>query len=213
MRDTPPPPNCALCPRLVSFREHNQTHYPKFYNGAVPSFGGLDAALLVVGLAPGLKGANRTGRPFTGDFAGMILYQGLLHAGLAEGKYDARIDDGFKLKSARISNAVRCVPPENKPTPKEVTTCLNFLRNEIAAMANLRVILSLGLTSHQAVLKALGEKQKDFPFTHGTQHRLRKGLLLADSYHTSRYNIQTGRLSQGMFDAVLGEIKKAMNAS
>lgn len=213
MRFTPPPPNCALCPRLVSFREHNQTHYPDFYNGAVPSFGGLDATLLVVGLAPGLKGANRTGRPFTADYAGLILYEGLLKAGFAQGHYDARADDGLVLNGARISNAVRCVPPENKPTPQEVTTCLNFLKNEIAAMPNLRVILSLGLTSHQAVLRALAKKQKDFPFVHGAQHRLSQGLRLADSYHTSRYNIQTGRLTQAMFDAVLTEIRKVMNAS
>jgi uracil-DNA glycosylase family 4 len=213
MSFTSPPPHCGLCPRLVAFREQNQAHYPDFYNGAVPSFGSLDAALLVVGLAPGLKGANRTGRPFTGDYAGLILYAGLLKAGLAKGNYEARADDGFALKDVRISNAVRCVPPENKPTPAEVSTCLNFLKQEIAAMPNLRVILSLGLTSHQAVLKALGKKQKDFPFAHGAQYPLGQGLLLADSYHTSRYNIQTGRLTQGMFDAVLAEIKTIKNAS
>jgi uracil-DNA glycosylase family 4 len=207
MSFTPPDSECPLCPRLVAFREQNRASYPSFYNGAVPSFGMLEAWLLVVGLAPGLKGANRTGRPFTGDYAGEVLYQGLIKCGLAEGNYAARPDDGFTLKGVRISNAVRCVPPENKPTPREVATCLTFLQAEIAAMPNLRVILSLGLTSHQAVLKGLGKKQKEFPFSHGAQHKLGQGLLLADSYHTSRYNIQTGRLTQGMFDAVLAAIK------
>ena len=208
MTFTPPASECLLCPRLVAFRQQNQSAYPAFYNGAVPSFGALDARVLVVGLAPGLKGANRTGRPFTGDYAGVILYAGLLKAGFAQGRYEARADDGFVLQGVRISNAVRCVPPENKPTPLEVKTCLGFLKAEIAAMPKLRVILSLGLTSHQAVLRALGKKQKDFPFAHGAQHKLGQGLLLVDSYHTSRYNIQTGRLTQAMFDAVLENIVK-----
>ncbi len=208
MTFAPPASECPLCPRLVAFRQQNQSAYPAFYNGAVPSFGALDARMLVVGLAPGLKGANRTGRPFTGDYAGLILYAGLLKAGFALGRYDARADDGFALKGVRISNAVRCVPPENKPTPVEVKTCLGFLKAEIAAMPNLRIILSLGFTSHQAVLKGLGKKQKDFPFSHGALHQLGQGLLLADSYHTSRYNIQTGRLTQAMFDAVLENIVK-----
>lgn len=202
----PPPRDCPLCPRLVAFRAGNQQKYPHFYNGAVPSFGGLDAALLIVGLAPGLKGANATGRPFTGDFAGMILYGALAKYGYARGTYQARPDDGFELINARISNAVRCVPPENKPTPLEAKTCNPFLVSELAAMARLRVILSLGLTSHQAVLKTLKLRQADYKFAHGAVHVLPSGLMLVDSYHTSRYNIQTGRLTPGMFDAVMEKI-------
>jgi uracil-DNA glycosylase family 4 len=207
---TPPASTCTLCPRLVAFREANQAAYPSFYNGAVPSFGDLDASLLVVGLAPGLKGANRTGRPFTGDYAGLILYRGLLNVGLAEGNYEERPDDGLKLKNVRITNSARCVPPENKPTPAEVKTCGNFLKQELAAMPNLKIILSLGLTSHQTVLKNLGKKQADFKFAHGAMHDMGQGLTLADSYHTSRYNISTGRLTQAMFDEVLWDIKSVL---
>jgi uracil-DNA glycosylase len=200
---TPPASDCRLCPRLVAFREANQAAYPSFFNGAVPAFGELSASVLVVGLAPGLKGANQTGRPFTGDYAGLILYRGLLNVGLAEGAYEERPDDGLQLKGVRITNSVRCVPPENKPTPAEVKTCGNFLKEELAAMPNLKVILSLGLTSHQSVLKNLGKRQADFKFVHGALHDMENGLILADSYHTSRYNISTGRLTQAMFDEVL----------
>ncbi|MBN8542963.1 MAG: uracil-DNA glycosylase [Alphaproteobacteria bacterium] len=207
---TPPPPTCNLCPRLVAFREANQAAYPSFYNGAVPSFGELSASLLVVGLAPGLKGANRTGRPFTGDYAGLILYRGLLNVGLAEGAYEERPDDGLTLKGVRITNSARCVPPENKPTPAEVKMCGNFLKQELAAMPNLKVILSLGLTSHQSVVKNLGGRQVDYKFAHGAVHRLPNGIILADSYHTSRYNISTGRLTQAMFDEVLMVIKATL---
>lgn len=203
----PPASQCPLCPRLVAFREANQKAYPQFYNGAVPSFGELSAQILVVGLAPGLKGANQTGRPFTGDYAGIILYTGLKNVGLADGEYNAKPDDGFTLKNVRITNSVRCVPPENKPTPDEVKTCANFLSAELAEMPNLKVILSLGLISHQAVVKHFGHKQTAFKFAHGAQHDLGKGITLADSYHTSRYNIQTNRLTQAMFDEVLRGIK------
>ena len=196
-----PPPDCPLCPRLVAFRAANKAKFPNFYNGAVPPFGPLEAELLIVGLAPGLKGANATGRPFTGDFAGIVLYSALARHGFAQGEYAARPDDGFRLVHARISNAVRCVPPENKPTPAEAKTCNPFLVQEIAAMRNLKVILSLGLTSHQAVLKTLNQKQSAFKFAHGAEHRV-GGITLLDSYHTSRYNVQTGRLSQAMFDAI-----------
>jgi len=203
---TPPVSQCPLCPRLVAFREANQAAYPSFFNGAVPPFGALSARMLVVGLAPGLKGANQTGRPFTGDYAGIILYTGLKNVGLAEGEYKAKPDDGFTLIGTRITNSVRCVPPENKPTPAEVTTCGTFLKAELAAMPNLKVILSLGLTSHQSVLKNLGKRQADFKFAHGAVHDMGNGLLLVDSYHTSRYNISTGRLTQAMFDEVLRKI-------
>lgn len=206
-----PPPNCPLCPRLVAFREENQRKFPQFYNGAVPPFGGLDAQLLVVGLAPGLKGANATGRPFTGDFAGVILYSGLKTHGFAQGDYQARPDDGFALVNARITNAVRCVPPENKPTPQEAKTCNPFLVSEMAAMPNLKVILSLGLTSHQAVLKTLKLKAKDYVFGHAAVHALPHNRWLIDSYHTSRYNVQTGRLSQAMFNDVVALVKQKVN--
>lgn len=201
-----PPPNCPLCPRLVAFREANQAKFPHFYNGAVPPFGPLDAQLLVVGLAPGLKGANATGRPFTGDFAGVILYAALSKHGFASGTFNARPDDGFELVNARVTNAVRCVPPENKPTPAEAKTCNPFLVSEIAAMKNLKVILSLGLTSHQAVLKTLKQKQSAFRFAHGATHRI-GNITLLDSYHTSRYNVQTNRLTEAMFDGIMEQAR------
>ena len=205
---TPPPADCPLCPRLVAFREANREAFTDFYNGAVPPFGGLDAQMLVVGLAPGLKGANASGRPFTGDYAGVVLYAALAKNGFATGTFDpAKVmesgDDGFTLRNVRITNAVRCVPPENKPTPAEEKTCNPFLIKELAAMANLKLILSLGLTSHQAVLRTFKLKVKDYKFAHGAVHRLPNGLLLLDSYHTSRYNVSTGRLTQAMFDAVV----------
>lgn len=206
---TAPPKDCDRCPRLVAFREQNRGLHPHFYNGAVPPFGTLAAQLLVVGLAPGLKGANASGRPFTGDYAGEVLYRALATHGLATGSYGARADDGFQLVETRITNAVRCVPPENKPTPAEEKACLPFLVDEIAAMPNLKVILSLGLTSHQAVLRTLGLKVKDYRFAHGAVHPLPNGCVLADSYHTSRYNISTGRLTQAMFDAVVKNISES----
>lgn len=202
-----PPQDCPLCPRLVAFRQANQAKFPRFYNGAVPPFGPLTAALLVVGLAPGLKGANATGRPFTGDFAGVILYGALAKHGFATGTYKANPDDGFELLNARITNAVRCVPPENKPTPAEAKTCNPFLVSEIAAMPNLKVILSLGLTSHQAVLKTLKQKQSAFKFGHGATHQI-GNITLLDSYHTSRYNVQTNRLSETMFDDIMASAKR-----
>ena len=205
---TPPPANCPLCPRLVAFREANAAQFPQFFNGSVPPFGQLDAQMLVVGLAPGLKGANASGRPFTGDFAGVVLYQALAKHGFATGNYDPqqlmnKCDDWFTLKNIRITNAVRCVPPENKPTPIEEKTCNPFLIKEIASMRNLKIILSLGLTSHMAVLRTFKLKVKDYKFVHGAVHQLPNGLLLLDSYHTSRYNVSTGRLTQAMFDAVV----------
>lgn len=215
MTFTPPPANCSLCPRLVAFREVNAAQFPQFFNGAVPSFGALDAPLLVVGLAPGLKGANASGRPFTGDYAGLVLYEALAKHGFATGTYGARANDGFSLLNVRITNAVRCVPPENKPTPQEEKTCNRFLREEMAAMPNLKVILSLGLTSHKAVLRCLGLKLTNYPFGHGAIHSIppvnnsqTSPGVLVNSYHTSRYNISTGRLTQAMFDQVIERIQK-----
>lgn len=204
---TPPAYDCSLCPRLCAFHEANRRQYPDFFNGPVPPFGGLDAPLLVVGLAPGLKGANRTGRPFTGDYAGLILYSSLLKMGFATGDYKESRDDGLMLHGCRITNAVRCVPPENKPEPSEIKQCNSFLKAEIAAMPNLRLIVSLGTISHNAVLKALGHKASFGKFAHGAVHRLNHGLILLDSYHCSRYNINTGRLTQAMFDEIIGKAK------
>ncbi|MDX2143943.1 MAG: uracil-DNA glycosylase [Rhodospirillaceae bacterium] len=201
-----PVKTCALCPRLVAFRKANAKDYPDFFNGAVPAFGTADARLLIVGLAPGLKGANRTGRPFTGDYAGELLYPTLLKTGLAQGTYKAEASDGLRLLDCRITNAVRCVPPENKPTPAEQKTCRDFLAAEIAALPRLKVILSLGQISHNAVLSTLGVRKVLFPFTHGALHALPTGLFLADSYHCSRYNVNTGVLTEAMFTKVMRDV-------
>lgn len=203
---------CQICPRLVDFRNKNKASHPSFFNGAVPSFGALDAKLLIVGLAPGLKGANATGRPFTGDYAGDVLYQSLLSNGLAKGEYAKHANDGLALVECRITNAVRCVPPENKPTGDETNACNAFLAQEIAAMPNLKAILSLGGISHKAVLKALGYKQSAFAFGHGAEHVLSEhNFALVNVYHCSRYNINTNRLTQEMFDEVVGQAKAKIN--
>ncbi|MBI1274701.1 uracil-DNA glycosylase [bacterium] len=204
------PLDCPLCPRLVAFREANRAKYPGFFNNPVPSFGSLEAEFLVVGLAPGLKGANQTGRPFTGDYAGKVLYEALALHGFGKGTYQERPDDEFTLVNCRITNAVRCVPPENKPTPEEAMTCRPFLEAEIAAMPKLKVILSLGLTSHAAVCKTLSIRQSQHPFGHGKWWDVSyKGrtVRLIDSYHSSRYNIQTNRLTQGMFNDIIKQVK------
>lgn len=206
-----PASDCSLCPRLVGFREENKSRYPEFFNGCVPSFGAIDAQLLIVGLAPGLKGANATGRPFTGDYAGDVLYESLLKAGFASGNYDKRSDDGLELLNCRITNAVRCVPQENKPTTAEIKQCNGFLSQEIAMMPNLKVILSLGGISHNAVLTALGYKQSSFAFGHAALHELKDSLLLLDTYHCSRYNINTNRLTQDMFDKVVLQAKTLLS--
>lgn len=201
-----PAPDCRLCPRLTRFREQNIAAYPDFHNAPVPSFGGLDAQLLVVGLAPGLKGANQTGRPFTGDAAGDLLYPALVRTGFANGSYGKHPDDGLVLQDCRITNAVRCVPPQNKVTGAEAATCRPFLIAEIDAMSSLKVLLALGRVAHEAILRTFGLRLKDHPFTHGMQHDLPNGLLLADSFHCSRYNVNTGRLTAEMFDDVFDGI-------
>jgi uracil-DNA glycosylase family 4 len=205
-----PGPDCPLCPRLAEFRRANRAANPDWHNAPVPSFGGLpgglNGALLIVGLAPGLRGANRTGRPFTGDYAGDLLYASLLKHGLAEGSYDKRADDGLALVNCRITNAVRCVPPENRPVGAEVAACRNFLADEIASLTRLRVIMALGTLAHGAVLSALGEKKSAWKFGHARFHDLPGGLTLADSYHCSRYNTNTGRLTTEMFDNVFKAI-------
>ncbi len=209
-----PAPNCPQCPRLVAFREANQGQHPDFFNGAVPSFGSIEAKLLVVGLAPGLKGANATGRPFTGDYAGDVLYPALKAAGLATGNYDKRPDDGLELIETRITNAVRCVPPENKPTGPEINECNPFLTHEIQAMPNLKVLISLGGISHKAILKALGMKQSAFAFGHASEHPLEvqgRQVILLNSYHTSRYNMNTGRLTEVMFEGIVARAAELIN--
>jgi uracil-DNA glycosylase family 4 len=203
-----PPRDCPLCERLCAFRNRNRAAFPDFFNAPVPSFGSIEAPLLIVGLAPGLKGANRTGRPFTGDYAGELLYGSLARHGLSQGQYQARADDGFELLGVRITNAVRCVPPENKPLPIEINTCRQFLIPEIAAMPNVRCILALGGIAHQSVISMLKLKKKDHAFGHGARAE-HQGLTILGSYHCSRYNTNTGVLTQAMFDAVMGEAKRA----
>lgn len=202
---------CALCPRLAAFRTENARAHANWHNAPVPSFGGLEARLLVVGLAPGLRGANRTGRPFTGDGAGEVLYAGLLKAGFANGVYAARADDSLELVSCRITNAIRCVPPANRPSAAEVNTCRRFLSAEIAALAALEAILALGTLAHRSVLAAMGERASAHPFRHGAIRSLGGGVVLADSYHCSRYNLNTGRLSAAMFHEVCAALRRRLD--
>ena len=203
--------DCALCPRLAAFRDDNAAKFPDWHNAPVASFGDVDAALLIVGQAPGLRGANRTGRPFTGDWAGQLLYPTLLKFGLATGPYDEHPDDGLRLVNARITNAVRCVPPQNKPTGDEAKACRPFLVSEITGMQNLKGILALGGLAHNAVLTTLGEKRAAFKFAHGAVHVLSNELWLADSYHCSRYNTNTRRLTTEMFEDVVGATAERVN--
>jgi uracil-DNA glycosylase family 4 len=205
-----PAATCALCPRLFEFRKKNQAAHPKWFNAPVPAFGALTSRLLIVGLAPGLRGANLTGRPFTGDYAGDLLYATLLENGFATGVYDKRTDDGLMLQDCRITNAVKCVPPENKPVGAEINTCNDFLAAEIAAMANLQIILTLGGIAHGAVLKSMGEKKSSFKFAHAAHHRFGNGMSMINSYHCSRYNTNTGRLTTEMFDQVFKQARAAL---
>lgn len=206
-----PDKSCRKCPRLLEFRAQNERKFPSYYNGPVPSFGSLEAEILVVGMAPGLNGANQTARPFTNDYAGNVLYPILKSNGLAAGEYLRRKDDGFELINVRVTNAVRCVPPQNKVIGQEVKNCGEYLRQELADMPNLKVILTLGVVAHNAVLSILGYRQSAHKFAHGATHVLEKhGLLLLDSYHTSRYNINTGVLTVQMFDEVVKKLKKML---
>ncbi len=198
-----PDRDCPLCPRLVAFREENRKKFPAWHNAPVPAFGSLDAKLLILGLAPGLRGANCTGRPFTGDWAGDLLYDTLLAKGLAKGTYLERPDDGLTLVDCRITNAVRCVPPANRPTPAEAKSCRPFLVDELAAMPNLRAILAIGGFAHDAAIISLGLKKSAFPFAHGALHRLTPWITMVDSYHCSRLNTNTGRLTAEMFAKVV----------
>ena len=205
-----PSRDCALCPRLVALREECRAAEPDWFNAPVPSFGTLDAKLLVVGLAPGRNGANRTGRPFTGDYAGVLLYNTLVAKGFARGTYGERPDDGLTLVDCRITNAVRCLPPDNKPLPLEIRTCRQFLIDEINAMTKLKAIMALGRVAHESVVATLGGKQRHFPFAHGAAHHVTDHLTLFDSYHCSRYNTNTGRLTTEMFESVVQTIRERL---
>jgi uracil-DNA glycosylase family 4 len=199
--------DCDLCPRLRSHILQNRTKEPSWHNGPVNSFGDINAKLLIVGLAPGLKGANRTGRAFTGDYAGDLLFASLLKFGLATGSYDKHIQDGLVLKSCRITNAVRCLPPENKPNGTEIKNCAPFLISELRTMQNLKVVLALGGLAHGAILSVLKKRKSMYKFGHNSFHKLDK-FMLADSYHCSRYNTNTGRLTEQMFHDVFRIILK-----
>jgi len=205
---TEPRPNCSLCPRLVQFRTENQAAHPSFYNGAVQSFGSMDARHLILGLAPGLKGANRTGRPFTGDFSGELLYKCLDKIGLSNQQNQNRPDDEYKLTDTLITNAVRCVPPQNKPTTEEVKKCRPYLTNLIGSMPNLTVIFALGKVAHDALLRTYGLTLAHYKFAHNIVHTLPNGLVLVDSYHCSRYNVNTGVLTETMFMQALQTMRK-----
>lgn len=205
--EAPPEPaeaplDCPRCARLVDFRAASRRANPGWFNAPVPSFGAPDASLLIVGLAPGLRGANRTGRPFTGDHAGDFLYPALIDAGLALGPYRADPADGLTLVRTMITNAVRCVPPENKPTPEEIRTCRPFLAARVAALPRLKVIFALGRIAHESVVRTYGGRLAAYPFGHGAEHRIAT-YTLVDSYHSSRHNTATGRLTRPMLDAVL----------
>ncbi|HMM90218.1 uracil-DNA glycosylase [Bradyrhizobium sp.] len=204
-----PDRNCPLCPRLAEFRAEARAKEPDWHNAPVASFGSAAARLLIVGLAPGMQGANRTGRPFTGDYAGDLLYATLLEYGFAKGVYQARPDDGLKLVDCRISNAVRCVPPQNKPLPAEINTCRQFLATTIATMPKLRAVVLLGRIAHDSTLKALGLRGAAAPFAHGAVYDA-GSFKLYDSYHCSRYNTNTGVLTPKMFRDVFAKVRREL---
>lgn len=214
-RATSPEPlkSCPLCPRLVAYRHENEAAHPDYFNGPAPSFGPKDAQLIIVGLAPGLHGANRTGRPFTGDYAGDLLYSTLGKYGFSQGTYRAAPDDGLVLKDAMITNAVRCAPPANKPTTAEIKTCRKFLTARLNALPRRRAIICLGRIAHDSTLAALGVKAKDAPFAHAARHDVGQNLVLFDSYHCSRYNTNTGRLTQAMFEAVFSAVRSHLSGA
>ena len=209
--DGKPGRDCPRCPRLVAFRKTWRSKEPTWFNAPVPSFGSLNARVLIVGLAPGVQGANRTGRPFTGDYAGVLLYETLGKYGFARGEYGAHPDDGLELVDCRITNAVRCVPPENKPTPDEIRTCRDFLAATIAEMKKLRVVVALGRIAHDSVVTTLGAKKSATPFKHAGKHELDR-LTLFSSYHCSRYNTNTGVLTPEMFRKVFAGVRNYLDA-
>ena len=202
------PKTCQKCTRLAAFIHSHRDKYPDWHNGPVPSFGPIDASILILGLAPGLRGANATGRPFTGDFAGKVLYDALLEIGLASGDYQPHAQDSLNLHHIRIANAVRCVPPQNKPVAAEIAMCRPYLSDEISAMTGLKAIFVLGRIAHETVLRHFGLKLADYPFAHNQKTLLPNGLVLISSYHCSRYNVQTNRLTIEMFREVCQRLKK-----
>lgn len=209
MNNLCPQKNCSFCARLAEFRSQNRQKFPNYYNAPVPSFGPQDAEILIVGMAPGLNGANQTGRPFTNDYAGDILYPALKKHGFAKGNYGKNAADGFELLNVRITNSVRCVPPQNKVVAEEVNNCRPFLISEIGNLPNLKVVLTLGTVAHNSLLSALGYKKSQFKFAHGALHFLqRHNLVMLNSYHTSRYNINTGVLTAEMFDRIVLRLKE-----
>lgn len=207
-----PSRDCPICPRLVAYRTENRAAHPHWWNGPAPSFGDPDARLLVLGLAPGRQGANRTGRPFTGDYAGVLLYETLIKYGFAQGRYEARPDDGLTLVDCMISNAVRCAPPGNKPLPEEETACRTFLAARLEALPRLKAIVTLGDVSRRNVLKALGAKSNAAPAGHGIETDI-GGVRLFGSYHCSRLNTNTGRLTTPMFEAVFNSVRRYLDAA
>jgi uracil-DNA glycosylase family 4 len=205
-----PDRDCPFCPRLAAFRAEWRAREPTWHNAPVATFGGKNARLLIVGLAPGLRGANRTGRPFTGDYAGVLLYRTMLEFGFARGSYEARPDDDLVLVDAAIANAVRCVPPENKPLPLEIATCRQFLSATIATMPRLKAIVALGRVAHESTIAALGGRRAAAPFAHGARHAV-SGYAVFDSFHCSRYNTNTGRLTDDMFRDVFAAIRQYLD--
>ena len=201
------PHDCPRCPRLVDFRAGLRAEHPDWWNAPVSAFGDARAWLAIVGLAPGMRGANRTGRPFTGDYAGDLLFTTLAKFGFSHGEYRSRADDGLKLQGAVILNAVKCLPPQNKPTPEEIRTCRPFLEDALAALPDVCVIVALGQIAHQSAVKALGGRLPKARFGHLAEHRMPDGRVLIDSYHCSRYNTNTGRLTADMFEAVFARAR------
>lgn len=204
---TEPGRDCPLCPRLVDLRETLRAQHPEWHNAPVASFGDPQAWLAIVGLAPGMHGANRTGRPFTGDQSGSLFYDTLIANGFVTGDYQATPDDGIAMAGAIIINAVRCLPPANKPTPEEIRTCRRFLEPALDALPMLKVVVALGQIAHQSAIKAIGGKLPKYRFGHGAEHKLPSGIVLIDSYHPSRYNQNTGRITPEMFDAVFRQAR------
>ena len=202
--------NCTLCPRLFDFREKNNEEWPDWCNAPVNGFGSLSSRLLILGLAPGLRGANKTGRPFTGDFAGDLLYKTLSEFKLSSGLYTPSTKDDLQLLDCRITNAVKCVPPQNKPVASEIKNCQNFLKSEIASMKKLKVILALGTIAHNSALDVFGCQKSNHKFAHNSQHQLNEKITLIDSYHCSRYNTNIGRLTEKMFREVFGSLTKIL---
>jgi uracil-DNA glycosylase family 4 len=205
--------DCPLCPRLVAFRNDSRKQFPDWHNAPVRSFGDPNARMLIIGLAPGLRGANRTGRPFTGDYAGVLLYDTLIAHGFAQGVYQERPDDGLQLNDCMITNAVRCVPPANKPETAEINTCRQFLTATIAGMPRLAAMVVLGKIAHDSTVRALGRKLSAHPFAHGARHVLPGGRVLFDSYHCSRYNTNTGVLTSAMFQSVFASVRNYLDDS